>query len=204
MLPFVAFAIASLVVVAVFVVASLQAPTDIGTQYLKECPTSWPSQRPGPNTTHLETLAAMTVSPGTTAAICVEHSSGGNYPVTAILNSSVYYQSNMSSVPPYLIHVSAQPNLLKAPELRGQSPSPVAYAVFKLNISSSAQGFYMLALDGICPQMPLAIGYSQINYTDFANGWQHRYQCTSEDFFGSYVSVNNVDVAYSYVPLGAD
>src|ERR1039458_1470502 len=155
---FTVFAVAILIVIAVFVVAlyQTQTPTNTGTQYLSECSTTWPSELPGPNTTQLETLAAMTVNPGTTAKICVEYSSGSSSSVTSPLNGFAYFENNMSSVPSPIIQVSPQPIMLKAPAMRGQSPSPVAYAVFTLNISSSARGFYMLFLDGICPQMQLA------------------------------------------------
>lgn len=205
-LIFAVFAVAILIVAAVFVAAFYQSQTQssTGTQYLNECSEAWPPQSPGPNTTQLETLAAMTVKLGTTAKICVEYNSGSSSDVTSPLNGSVYFENNMSSVPTSIVHVSALPVILKAPAMRGNSPSPVAYAVFTLNVSSSAQGFYMLSLEGICPQMQLAIGYSQINYSDFAYGWQHRYQCASEDFFGSYVSVSNIGVSYSYVPLSAN
>jgi hypothetical protein len=199
-------AVAILVVAAVFIAAFYQSQSEnsIGTQYLNECSEAWPPQSPGQNTTQLETLAAMTANPGTSAKICVEYNSGSSSSVISPLNGSIYFANNMSNVPASILQVSSQPATLKAPAMRGNSPSPVAYAVFTLNVSSSARGFYMLSLEGICPEMQLAVGYSQINYSDFAFGWQHRYQCTSVDFFGSYFSVSNIGVAYSYVPLGAD
>lgn len=198
----VVFLIAVLVVVPVFV-SFYQMPRSLGTQYLKQCPTAWPPERPGQNITQLETLVAMTANPGTMAKICVEYSSGISSSVTSSLNASIYFENNMSVVPSRLIAISVQPALLKVPGMRGSSPSPVAYAVFTLNFSTSAQGYYMLYLGGICSGMPLAIGYSRINYTDFAYGWQQRKQCTLDGFVGSYFSVNNLGVAYSYVPLSA-
>jgi hypothetical protein len=107
----------------------------------------------------------------------------------------------MSEVPASLISVTALPQPLTAPGIGGNSPVPVAYALFTLNVSGSAQGFYMLSLPGLCPLMPLAIGHSSINYSDFAYGWHHQNQCQEVPLYGSYVAVKNVGVAYSFVPL---
>ncbi|MGI0081140.1 MAG: hypothetical protein ACRECH_16135, partial [Nitrososphaerales archaeon] len=141
----------------------------------------------------------MTLNPGTLGKICAEYNSYSSNSVTAILNGTVYYESNMTMVLPSLIQVTVEPQPLIAPAIGGQSPVAVAYALFTISVSSSAHGFYMLSLPGICPFMPLAVGYNQINYSDFAYGWHHSNQCSSVGFFGSYVSVNNVGVAYSYV-----
>ena len=107
----------------------------------------------------------------------------------------------MTEVPVSSIQLTAQPRPLTAPGEGGNSPVPVAYALFTINVSSSIRGFYILSLPGICPPMPLAIGYDQINYTDFAYGWHHQNQCQGVPIFGSYVGVSNISVAYSYVPL---
>lgn len=171
-----------------------------GTQYLQQCPTSWPPQEPGPNITQLETLVAMTINPNTVAKICTQYSSENNTSVNLTLNGSVYYASNMTKVPMSLIQVIADPRSLKAPSLGGKSAGE-PYAVFTLDASSFAQGFYMLSLSEMCPLMPLAVGYEQINYSDFAYGFHHGNQCSSNGVFGEYVSVNNVGVAYSFVPL---
>ena len=196
------FLIVVLVIVPVFV-SFYQTLRSLGTQYLKQCPTAWQPERPGQNITQLQTLAAMTANPGTSAKICAEYISGISSSVTSSLNASIYFENNMSIVPSRLIGIAVQPALLKVHGMRGFGPSPVAYAVFTLNFSTSAQGYYMLYLGGFCSGMPLAVGYSRINYTDFANGWQQRKQCTLDGFVGSYFSVNNLGVAYSYVPLSA-
>jgi hypothetical protein len=199
----VAAVILSVFAIPAFVLPFFQSTgvQSLGTQYLKQCPVDWPPLLPGPNTTQLETLVAMTIRPGSTGNICVEYNSDTNNVVTASLNGIVYYESNMTAVPPSSIQLTTQPRPLTAPGAGGNSPVPVAYAIFTLNVSSSVQGFYMLSLPGLCPLMPLAIGYNQINYTDFANGWHHRNQCQIAPVFGSYVAVDNIGVAYSYVPL---
>ncbi len=178
-------------------------PIDTGTQYLQQCPTKSLPQ-PGPNTSQLETLAAFTVNPGTVAKFCVEFNSSSSTSVNAALNASVFDQNNMSNVPANVIQVLVQPATLAAPPLPSQSgPAPEAYAVFALNVGSNASGFYVLSISGICPLMLLSVGYDQINYSDFAYGWHHQYQCTQTDYAGSTVSFSNVGAAYSYVPLGS-
>lgn len=197
----ISIAIIILAVTFTFVLSLFQNSRTTGTQYLEQCPAKWPPQLPGANTSQLETLVAMTMNPDTLAKICAEYNSYSSTSVTAILNGSVYYESNMTKASPSLIQVTAEPQPLMAPVIGGQNPVAVAYALFTISISSSALGFYMLSLPGICPLMPLAVGYDQINYTDFAYGWHHSNQCSSVGFLGSYFSVNNVGVAYSYVPL---
>jgi hypothetical protein len=193
-------AVILVVIVTPGFILPLFQPQSLGTQYLKQCP-YWPTQEPGPNTTHLETLGAMTIQPGSTGKICVEYNSDTNSPVTTSLSGIVYYESNMTEVPTSSIQLTFQPQPLTAPGVGGNSPVPVAYALFTLAVSSSVQGFYMLSLPGVCPLMPLAVGYDEINYTDFANGWHHQNQCQNVPVFGSYVGVDNLSFAYSYVPL---
>jgi hypothetical protein len=171
-----------------------------GTQYLQQCPVSWPVQIPGPNTTQLETLVALTINPNTVAKICTEYNSANDFSVNVTLTGSAYFANNMTKVPTPLIQINAEPKSLKAPGLAGTSTGE-PYAVFTLNVSSSDQGFYMLSLSGICPLFPLDVGYVQINYSDFAYGWRHQNQCSTDGLIAGYVSVNNVGAAYSYVPL---
>ncbi len=198
----IAIIVLAVVVLTVFVFPLFQTRST-GLQYLEQCPTRWPPQMPGPNTSQLETLVAMTMNPGTVTKICAEYNSESSNSVTGILNGSVYFQSNMTKVPPSLIQVTAEPQPLIAPGIGGDSPVPVAYGLFPISGSSSAPGFYLLCLSGIFPAMPLAVGYEPITYSDFAYGLHHQNQCSNVPFFGSYVSVNNVGVAYSYVPLNA-
>ena len=194
--------ILAVIVVPAFILPFLQSAgvQSEGSQYLKECPVGYLPQSPGPNTTQLETLAAFTIQPGSAARICVEYHSESDSPVTASLNGSVYFESNMTTVPSSLIQVTAVPLPLTAPA-QVTGPQSIAYAMFTLNVTSSARGFYMLSLPGICPLMPLAVGYSEIDYANFAYGWHHQNQCQNVPIFGSYVSVANVNSTYSYVPL---
>jgi len=178
-------------------------PVDTGTQYLQQCLTKSLPQ-PSPNTSQLETLAAFTINPNTIAKICVGYNSDTSTSVNAALNASVYYQNNMSIVPANIIQIVVQPTTITAPGFPSQSgPEPVAYAVFTLNVSSSAKGFYMLSLSGICPLMFLSVGYDQINYTEFAYRWHHQYQCSETNYSGSTVSFDNIGASYSFVPLGS-
>ena len=186
-----------------FVISFIFGPFSTGTQYLQQCSPPSSPQQPGPNITQLETLSALVINPNSIAKICVAYQSSTNTSVNAILNSSVYYANNMTLVPSNLIHIMVQPNTITAPVIRGQSPEPFAYAVFSLIVSDNAKGFYMLYLAGVCPLMPLAVGYYQINYSEFAYGWHHQNQCAPGDVFGSFVSSKNVNYADTYIPLNS-
>lgn len=170
-----------------------------GAQYLQQCSVSWPPQPPGPNTTRLETLAAMTVNQSSTAQICMEYYSASSSPVSEILTGTAYYASNLTLVPNGTISFVADPQTIVAPAVQ-ENGAYNPYAVFTLTTSSSSQGFYLISLTGMCT-MPLAVGYTQINYSDFAYGLQHEGSCGTKAVSGGYVSVENVGVAYSFVPL---
>ncbi len=193
--------ILSVSTVFLVVLPSLRTSTSTGMQYLQECPESWDSLVSDyTNSSGLESFAAIAISPNTTANICTEYSSDGPAPVTVILNPAIYFQNNMSVVPVNLIRIVPTPGGIVAPGARGLSPSPVTYVIYTLNVSASAKGFYMLYLPGICPLMPVAVGYSQINYSDFANGWQNRGECVALAFFGGFFSADNISLVFSYVP----
>lgn len=195
-----------LVVLTIFLYGIFfQRSQSTGAQYLSQCTASWPPARPGSNTSHTETVIAMTVSENTIAKICTEYSSSSCSNTVTPLAGAVYFESNMSKVPNSLISINAEPNPISAPSDCVESPVPIAYALFTLTIANSTKGFYMLELAGFCPMMPLAIGYSQIAYDQVSNGWNHQNNCSlsqanGTNLFGDYVSVNNIGVAYTNVP----
>jgi hypothetical protein len=200
-------ALALVAAVAFISVASIFSASQInaqlgplsGAQCLQQCSQTWPPQPPGPNITQLETLAAMTVNQSSTAQICMEYNSVGTSPVSETLAGTVYFASNLTLVPNGTISIFAEPQTIVAPPVQENGASN-PYAAFTLSTSSSSQGFYLLSLTGTCP-MPLAVGYTQINYSDFAYGLQHEVSCETQTVSGAYVSVENVGVAYSFVPL---
>jgi hypothetical protein len=166
-----------------------------GAQYLQQCSETWAPQSPGPNTTQVETFVAMTLNQSSTAKICLQYNSAGVSPATAELNGLALYASNLTKVPTTQIGVSPDPKTIEAPPLQ-ENGAYDPYAVFTLTTSDSSQGFYLLLLSGMCP-MPLAVGYNQINYSDFAYGLQHEEPCSTDGLTGYYVSIENVGVAYS-------
>ncbi|MDG7002080.1 MAG: hypothetical protein JRN15_23510 [Nitrososphaerota archaeon] len=170
-------------------------------EVLSQCPVQWPPELPGPNTTQLETVQVVAIPAGVQSKLCIEYV--GQMANTAMqsLDATVHPETNISQiVSSATVSLTVEPKILSPQNIPNEIP--VLYVVFTITTSGSG-GLYVLSLPGICPTIPLAVGYSQVNYTMISNWWHNRNICASSgQFSASLVSAtSNVATLYAYIPL---
>jgi hypothetical protein len=112
----------------------------------------------------------MVLQPGSDVKLCAVYvAQQTGVAVSQTLNASVHPEDNLSiNLVPSYFQVRVQPETVIAPALPEETPFMAA--VFAIDVPSSAQGLYVLALAGVCPQIPVAIAYpQQINGSIFTN-----------------------------------
>lgn len=179
-----------------------QSSNDAMSAILSQCPVRWPPELPGPNTTQLETVQVVSIPASEQSKLCVEYVGQSLGATQQNLYPSAHSEANISQmVSSAVISIAVEPKSLGPQNIPNEIP--ILYAVFTITSSNSSQGVYVLSLPGICPTIPLVVGYSQVNYTVISNWWHNRNICTSSgQFSASLVSANgNVATVYTYIPL---
>ena len=177
-------------------------PRVLNQNLLSQCNEPYPPELPGPNVTQREQFVVLLANPGTSPKLCAGYSSLIDSQAILHLSSQVV-PLNMSTGN---ITVLPEPYNLTVPnDNNGMSPVGIAYAVFTLQISSNARGFYALDLPGDCPQL-LAVGYpaTQINQGDFGQWVQNSLSCTGDPIAApnatfQLVGAASLNVTFPYV-----
>jgi hypothetical protein len=134
-------------------------------------------------------VPAVVMSPGSTAALCVDYT-GGSYSGQAYTSVSPWESSG--SAAGENVSVSATPGEVFLTQ--GESVD-VEYTV---TAGQGSTGFYGLGLLQECIPVPLAVGYEafQVNSTDFPGYFGARFGCPAQSLGGQIVGYTGASIGY--------